>query len=42
MRFRDKCTKEGNVKFVGHLDTVKLFQRIIKMAKISGGVCYED
>ncbi|OON94703.1 MAG: hypothetical protein ATN31_02610 [Candidatus Epulonipiscioides saccharophilum] len=34
MRIRAKFTKEGNIKFVGHLDTVRLFQRAIKMAKI--------
>ncbi|MGL4345898.1 MAG: TIGR03936 family radical SAM-associated protein [Cellulosilyticaceae bacterium] len=34
MRIRVKFTKEGNVKFVGHLDTVRLFQRAIKAAGI--------
>ncbi|ONI40872.1 hypothetical protein AN639_03595 [Candidatus Epulonipiscium fishelsonii] len=30
MRIRGKFTKEGQTKFVGHLDTVRLFQRAIK------------
>ncbi|ONI46374.1 hypothetical protein AN640_03535 [Candidatus Epulonipiscium fishelsonii] len=30
MRIRGKFKKEGYVKFVGHLDTVRLFQRAIK------------
>ena len=34
MRIRLKYTKEGPVKFVGHLDTVRLFQRAIKAARI--------
>ncbi|PHV71491.1 Fe-S oxidoreductase [Sporanaerobium hydrogeniformans] len=34
MKVRLKFTKEGPVKFVGHLDTVRLFQRAIKVAKI--------
>ncbi|OOB79665.1 MAG: hypothetical protein BEN18_02995 [Epulopiscium sp. Nuni2H_MBin001] len=34
MRIRGQFTKEGNVKFVGHLDTMRMFQRAIKMAKI--------
>ncbi|WP_305767365.1 TIGR03936 family radical SAM-associated protein [Candidatus Epulonipiscium viviparus] len=34
MRIRAKFTKIGNVKFVGHLDTVRLFQRAIKVAGI--------
>lgn len=34
MRIRLKFTKEGKVKFVGHLDTVRLFQRAIKAAGI--------
>lgn len=34
MRIRGKFTKEGKVKFVGHLDTVRLFQRAIKVAGI--------
>ncbi len=34
MRIRGQFTKVGNVKFVGHLDTVRMFQRAIKMAQI--------
>ena len=34
MKTRFKFTKEGYVKFVGHLDTVRLFQRAIKVAQI--------
>ncbi|OOB76925.1 MAG: hypothetical protein BEN19_03265 [Epulopiscium sp. Nuni2H_MBin003] len=34
MRVRGQFTKEGNVKFVGHLDTMRLFQRAIKIANI--------
>lgn len=34
MRIRFKFTKEGYVKFVGHLDTVRLFQRAIKVARL--------
>lgn len=34
MRIRGKFTKQGKVKFVGHLDTVRLFQRAIKVAGI--------
>ncbi len=34
MRIRGQFTKEGNVKFVGHLDTMRMFQRAIRVAKI--------
>lgn len=34
MRIRLKFTKEGKVKYVGHLDTMRLFQRAIKVANI--------
>lgn len=34
MRIRFKFTKQGYVKFVGHLDTVRLFQRAIKVARL--------
>ncbi|ONI43309.1 hypothetical protein AN641_01420 [Candidatus Epulonipiscioides gigas] len=34
MRIRGKFTKEGDVKFVGHLDTMRMFQRAVKVAKI--------
>ncbi len=34
MKTRFKFTKEGYVKFVGHLDTVRLFQRAIRVAKL--------
>ncbi len=34
MKIRLKFTKEGPVKYVGHLDTMRLFQRAIKVAEI--------
>lgn len=34
MRIRFKFTKQGYVKFVGHLDTVRLFQRAIKVTRL--------
>lgn len=34
MKIRLKFKKIGQVKFVGHLDTIRLFQRAIKIAKI--------
>lgn len=34
MKIRMKFSKEGRIKFVGHLDLLRLFQRIIKSAKI--------
>lgn len=34
MKIRMKFEKKGLVKFVGHLDTVRLFQRAIKMCNI--------
>ncbi len=34
MRVRLKFTKQGPVKYVGHLDTMRLFQRAIKVAGI--------
>ena len=34
MKIRLKFTKQGAVKFVGHLDMIRLFQRAIKVAKI--------
>lgn len=34
MKIRIKFEKQGQVKFVGHLDTLRLFQRAIKVAKI--------
>lgn len=34
MKIRMKFTKKGHVKFVGHLDTVRLFQRAIKVCSI--------
>ena len=30
MKVRIKFTKEGNLKFIGHLDLLRLFQRSIK------------
>lgn len=34
MRVRVKFSKIGKVKYVGHLDTMRLFQRAIKVAKL--------
>ncbi|MBU3803383.1 MAG: TIGR03936 family radical SAM-associated protein [Candidatus Cellulosilyticum pullistercoris] len=34
MRIRVKFSKCGNVKYVGHLDTMRLFQRAIKVAQL--------
>ena len=34
MKIRMKFTKLGSVKYVGHLDTMRLFQRAIKVAAI--------
>lgn len=34
MKIRVKFTKQGSTKFVGHLDTVRFFQRAIRAAKI--------
>ncbi|WP_069997951.1 TIGR03936 family radical SAM-associated protein [Cellulosilyticum sp. I15G10I2] len=34
MKIRLKFIKQGHVKFVGHLDTIRLFQRAIKVAGI--------
>ncbi len=34
MKSRFKFTKQGHVKFVGHLDTVRLFQRAVRVAGI--------
>ncbi len=34
MKIRLKFTKQGPVKYVGHLDTMRLFQRAIKVAGI--------
>lgn len=34
MRTRFKFTKQGYVKFVGHLDTIRLFQRAIRVARL--------
>ena len=34
MKYRIKFTKVGKVRFVGHLDLLKLFQRAIKRAGI--------
>lgn len=34
MKIRLKFKKEGPVKFVGHLDTMRLFQRAVKVAQI--------
>lgn len=34
MKIRLKFRKEGQVKFVGHLDTMRLFQRAVKVACI--------
>jgi radical SAM-linked protein len=34
MKIRVKFTKQGNSKFVGHLDTVRFFQRAIRQAGI--------
>lgn len=34
MRIRFKFTKQGYVKFVGHLDTIRLFQRAIRVARL--------
>ncbi len=37
MRIRVKFSKCGNVKYVGHLDTMRLFQRAIKVAQLPVG-----
>lgn len=37
MKIRVKFSKTGNVKYVGHLDTMRLFQRAIKVAKLPVG-----
>lgn len=37
MKIRIKFSKTGNVKYVGHLDTMRLFQRAIKVAKLPVG-----
>jgi len=34
MKVRIKFTKEGNLKFIGHLDLLRLFQRSIKKAEL--------
>lgn len=34
MKIRIKFSKSGNVKYVGHLDTMRLFQRAIKVAQL--------
>jgi len=34
MKIRIKFSKCGNVKYVGHLDTMRLFQRAIKVAQL--------
>lgn len=34
MKIRMKFSKEGRIKFVGHLDLLRLFERAIKVAKI--------
>ena len=34
MKLRLKFSKEGRIKFVGHLDLLRLFQRVIKSAQI--------
>ena len=34
MKIRLKFKKQGQVKFVGHLDTMRLFQRAVKVARI--------
>ena len=34
MKIRVKFSKSGNVKYVGHLDTMRLFQRAIKVAQL--------
>ena len=34
MRTRLKFTKQGYVKFVGHLDTIRMFQRAIRVARL--------
>jgi len=33
-RYRIKFSKVGKMRFIGHLDLLKLFQRVIKMAKL--------
>ena len=37
MKIRVKFSKCGNVKYVGHLDTMRLFQRAIKVAQLPVG-----
>lgn len=34
MKIRLKFTKQGRVKFVGHLDMIRLFQRALKITKL--------
>lgn len=40
MRVRVKFSKLGKIKYVGHLDTMRLFQRSIRVAKLP--ICYSQ
>ena len=40
MKVRIKFSKEGPVKFVGHLDTMRYFQKAIRRADID--ICYSE
>ncbi|MCL2610621.1 MAG: TIGR03936 family radical SAM-associated protein [Defluviitaleaceae bacterium] len=37
IRYRIKFTKEGPLRFIGHLDTLALFQRVIRIVKLPIG-----
>ncbi|MCI8951164.1 MAG: DUF2344 domain-containing protein [Lachnospiraceae bacterium] len=38
MKVRIKFSKEGNAKFIGHLDVMRYFQKVMRRAEIS--ICY--
>ena len=38
MKIRVKFTKEGDLKFIGHLDVMRFFQKVLRRAEVV--ICY--
>ena len=40
MKIRIKFSKQGHMKFIGHLDTMRYFQKVMRRANVD--ICYSD
>ena len=40
MKIRIKFSKQGHMKFIGHLDTMRYFQKVMRRANVD--ICYSE